>query len=153
MKREQLLTRLDERWNEFKDSYAGLNEAQMSKPGVIEGWSVKDVLAHVNTWEEEALKYLPVVLQGKKPPLYAVKYGGLDAFNAKMTAEKRDLSLPEVLKRLEVTHQRLVEYIQTVPEDQFVTETKFRRRLRLDTYSHYPAHNRMIREWRETGNF
>lgn len=149
MKREQLLTRLDERWNELKEAYAGLTEAQMSKPGVVEGWSVKDVLAHVNTWEEEALKYLPVVLQGKKPPLYAIQYGGLDAFNAKMTEEKRDLSLAEVLKRFDATHQTLVEYIQSVPEEQFTTETKFRHRLRLDTYSHYPEHTRMIREWRE----
>ena len=28
-------------------------------------------------------------------------------------------------------------------------ETRFRRRLRLDTYSHYPKHARAIREWRE----
>lgn len=149
MKREQLLARLDERWTALKETFAGLTENQMSKPGVNEGWSVKDVLAHVNTWEEEALKYLPIVLEGKRPPLYAVQYGGLDAFNAKMTAGKRELSLAEVLKRLDTTHQKLVEYVQTVPEKQFTIETKFRRRLRLDTYSHYPEHTKMIREWRE----
>ena len=149
MKRDQLLGRLEARWNELKESYAGLTGDQMDRPGVVEGWSVKDVLAHVNTWEEEALKYLPIVLQGKKPPLYATQYGGLDAFNAKMTAEKRGLSLAEVLKRLDVTHEKLVGYIQTVPEEQFTTETKFRRRLRLDTYSHYPEHTSMIREWRK----
>jgi len=149
LKREQLLTRLDERWNEFKESFAGLTQEQMLRPGVTELWSVKDVVAHVSTWEEEALKYLPIVLAGKKPPLYAVQYGGLDAFNAKMTVEKRDLTLTEVLERCETTHQKLVEYIETVPEEEFTTETKFRHRLRLDTYSHYPLHTKMVREWRE----
>lgn len=149
MKREQLLARLDERFKEFMEAYAGLTEEQMNRPGVVESWSVKDIVAHVNTWEEEALKYLPLILTGKKPPLYAVQYGGLDAFNAKMTAEKRNLSLAEVLQRLETTHQKLVEYIRTVPEEEFTTEKKFRRRLRLDTYSHYPEHARMIRQWRE----
>lgn len=149
MKREQLLARLDERWQEFKAAYSGLSENQLDVPGVVENWSVKDVLAHVNTWEEEALKYLPIVLRGKKPPLYAHLYGGLDAFNAKMSAEKRELSPAQVLERLDATHQKLVKYIQSVPESEFTTETKFRRRLRLDTYSHYPEHTKMIRVWRE----
>jgi hypothetical protein len=38
--------------------------------------------------------------------------------------------------------------LQDAPEALFVTETPFRRRLRLDTYSHYPIHARAIREWR-----
>ena len=66
-----------------------------------------------------------------------------------MTVEKRDLTLTEVLERCETTHQKLVEYIETVPEEEFTTETKFRHRLRLDTYSHYPLHTIMVREWLE----
>lgn len=149
MKREQLLSRLDSRWNEFKTTYTGLTEEQMLEPGVTELWSVKDVVAHVSTWEEEALKYLPLILKGKRPPLYAVQYGGLDAFNAIKTVEKRDLTLTEVYQQFETIHQKLVEYIETVPEEEFTTETKFRHRLRLDTYSHYPLHTKMVREWRE----
>jgi hypothetical protein len=66
-----------------------------------------------------------------------------------MTEAKRGLSLADVLAHLEKTHRQLVAYLQTVPEEQFTTETRFRHRLRLDTYSHYPLHARMIREWRE----
>ena len=66
-----------------------------------------------------------------------------------MTAEKRDLTLTEVCQQFETIHQKLVEYIETVPEEEFATETKFRHRLRLDTYSHYPLHTKMVREWRE----
>jgi hypothetical protein len=35
-----------------------------------------------------------------------------------------------------------------VPEEQFARETRFRRRLRLDTYRHNLEHARAIREWR-----
>jgi hypothetical protein len=35
-----------------------------------------------------------------------------------------------------------------VPEDQFIRETRFRRRLRLDTYSHYLMHAEAICSWR-----
>jgi hypothetical protein len=108
---------------------------------------VKDILAHVTTWEEEALKYLPLIIEGGTPPRY-VSYGGIDAFNASTAARKRALSLSEVLQQLHQTHRRLIEYIQGVPEAQFRHETRFRRRLRLDTYRHYAEHARAIGEWR-----
>jgi hypothetical protein len=112
-------------------------------------WSVKDVLAHVTTWEEEALKYLPLISARVTPPRYSTNYGGIDAFNAQMAEQKRSLSLSDVLRQLDETHARLVDYVQGVPEEQFARETRFRRRLRLDTYSHYREHTRAIREWRE----
>jgi hypothetical protein len=151
MNREQLLTRLDNAWAALGESYAGLTEAEMLAPGVAGDWSVKDMLAHVATWEEEALKYLPLIINGGRPPRYA-SYGGIDAFNARMTEAKRQLSLAEVERLLEETHRQLIAYLRRVPEEQFTTETRFRHRLRLDTYSHYPLHATMIRTWREQSN-
>ncbi|MBA2519903.1 MAG: hypothetical protein H0V24_09575, partial [Chloroflexia bacterium] len=43
---------------------------------------------------------------------------------------------------------RLVAYLQGVPPEQLAGDTRFRRRLRLDTYGHYPIHTREIRDWR-----
>ena len=102
----------------------------------------------VTTWEEEALKYLPLILNGGRPPRY-IQFGGIDAFNAQMAEQKRDIALSDILRQLDETHRRLLDYLQSVPEEQFARETSFRRRLRLDTYSHYPLHARAIREWRE----
>jgi hypothetical protein len=149
MDRQQLLSKLDKAWTELKASYAGLTEAQLEQPGVVEEWSVRDVLAHVTTWEEEALKSLPVILEGRKPPKYSVQYGGIDAFNAMTSERKRGLSTSDVLSQMDATHEDLVEYLGRVPEEQFFRDSPFRHRLRLDTYSHYPLHARMIREWRE----
>jgi hypothetical protein len=147
--RRQLLQRLDKAWLEFKESYAGLSEAQLTEPGVTGAWSIQDIIAHVTTWEEEALKYLPSILQGHRPPRYSVTYGGIDAFNARMTKVKQGLSLSEVLRQFDDVHRRVIDVIQRVPEDQLIGETRFRRRLRLDTYSHYPKHAEAIRRWRE----
>jgi hypothetical protein len=149
MTKQQLLDRLENAWADLQASFAGLSEAQMTQPGVTGDWSVKDILAHVTTWEEEALRMLPLILDGQTPPRYADLYGGLNAFNAQMSAQKRDLPLAEVLAQLDATHHRLIEVVQRAPDDQITRETRFRRRLRLDTYSHYPEHARAIRAWRE----
>ena len=147
MNRQQLLHKLDKAWTEFTESYVGMSHAQLAAPGVTGDWSVKDILAHVTTWEEEALQYLPLIIEGGTPPRY-VTYGGLDAFNAQKMEQKRSLSPSEVLQQLQAIHVRLHDYVQSVPEEQFMRETRFRHRLRLDTYSHYPLHARMIRDWR-----
>lgn len=149
MTKQQLLDKLERAWADLQASFAGMSEAQMTTPGVTGDWSVKDILAHVTTWEEEALRMMPVILENKTPPRYVDQYGGLNAFNAQMSAQKRDLPLAEVLAQLDATHRRLIEYVQRAPDDQITRETRFRRRLRLDTYSHYPEHARAIRAWRE----
>jgi hypothetical protein len=149
MHRQQLLKRLDKAWGAFKASYAGLSDAQLTAPGVTGQWSVKDMIAHVTWWEEEALKHLPLILTGGRPPRYSTQYGGIDAFNAQMTERTRGLSLSDVLRQLEDTHRRLIDYVHSAPEEQFTRETRFRRRLRLDTYGHYPKHAEAIRAWRE----
>jgi len=149
MERSQLVKRLDQAWEALRASYAGLSDSELMEPGVTGPWSVRDTIAHVTWWEEEALTQLPLILAGGKPPRYSVTDGGIDAFNARMTEQKRNLSLSEVLRQRDDTHRRLLEFIHRVPEEQFVTETRFRRRLRLDTYSHYLEHAEPIRKWRE----
>jgi hypothetical protein len=149
MDKQQLLTQLDKAWAALGESYAGLSESQLLEPGVTGSWSVRDILAHITTWEEEALKHLPSILRGSRPRRYSVVYGGIDAFNARMTEQKKDLTLQQVLHQLDETHRRLIGFIENSPDELFRSETRFRRRLRLDTFSHYPKHTRAIRRWRE----
>lgn len=149
MDKHQLINKIDTAWSRLEESFAGLADAQMTQPGVTGDWSVKDILGHVTAWEEEALHHLPRIREGKRPPKYADLYGGIDAFNALKTEENRHRSLDEVMARFEEVHAQLVAYIEAAPEELIATETRFRRRIRLDTYSHYPTHTQAIREWRE----
>jgi hypothetical protein len=144
----QLLRRLDRAWVAFEDSYAGLSESDVLEPGVTNTWSVRDIIVHVTTWEEEALKHLPAILEGRRPPLYSVTYGGIDAFNALMTAKKAGLSLAEVYRQREEIHRQVIDAVVRTPDAQLACETRYRRRLRLDTYGHYPKHTEAIRRWR-----
>jgi len=149
MNKLQFLKKLDQAWAAFEASSDGLSDSQLAEPGVTGDWSVKDLLAHVTTWEGEALKYLPLILAGGKPPRYSRQYGGIDAFNAQITAQKRGLSVAEVRAQFTVTHRQLRDYIQSVPDEPFTHDNPFRHRLRLETYSHYSLHAGMIRDWRQ----
>jgi len=149
LRKQSLLDTLEKAWQEFNESYHGLSVSQISQPGVIGEWSVKDIVGHITTWEEEALKALALILKGQRLPRYKDLYGGLNAFNALMTEKKRFLSLSEILEQSDLIHQKLVAYIKSSPQEMFTTETRFRRRIRLDTYGHYPEHSRAILAWRK----
>jgi hypothetical protein len=140
--------RVEAAWARFRNSYAGLAEPELLTPGVTRKWSVRDIIAHVTWWEEEALKHLPLILAGGRPPRYSVTYGGIDAFNALMTERKQGLSLATVFRQQRDTHRRLLELIERAPETAIRTETRWRRRLKLDAYGHYPIHTEAILRWR-----
>jgi hypothetical protein len=145
----QILEKLDKAWRDFEESYAGLSNEELMIPNVTGKWSVRDIIAHVTWWEEEALKHMPVVLEGGQPERYSDKYGGIDDFNAIMTVKRSGLSLEEVLKQHDDVHAKLIEYVRAAPESEFARETRFRRRLRLDTFGHYPVHTAAIKAWRQ----
>jgi hypothetical protein len=67
-----------------------------------------------------------------------------------MTQRNRGLAVAEVLRRRDDTHRRLIAFIERVPESECGGDTRFRRRLRLDTYGHYAVHANAIRRWRES---
>jgi hypothetical protein len=149
MKRQQLFDRLELAWKDFEESYAGLSDSQLLTPRVTGEWSVRDIIAHVTWWEQEALKSLPIIQGGGAWPRYSVTYGGIDAFNTMMTDQRRHLTLADVMRQHDDVHAQLIAYLTTAPEELFTRETRFRRRLRYDTYAHYPVHTKAIRAWRE----
>jgi hypothetical protein len=149
MKKEKILIKLDDRWQEFLRSFEGLPESQMIQDAQEGGWSIKDILVHVRTWEAEALKYLPIILENQRLPRYKDLYGGINAFNAMTYETNKDLPLKTVQANLWDTHQRLLTYLQSIPEEHFASGTRFLRRLSADTYNHYPEHSETIKQRRD----
>ena len=115
--------------------------------GVVGYWSIRDVLTHIATWEGEAQKMLPLILDGRPTPRYT-RYGGIDAFNTQEQERKRHFTLELIKDELFVTHQRLLEFLTEVPDSMFSSKSRFSKRLRLDTYNHYREHTSQINKWR-----
>jgi len=143
VKKAQTLDRLKREWQALLQTWEGLPENILLKPGAVGHWSTRDVMAHITTWNEEARKALPLILEGKPLPHYM----GIDAFNAREQEHKRHLSLEQVKKELVATHEKLISFLETVPESAFGMP-RFGKRLRLDTIGHYREHAEQIAAWR-----
>jgi hypothetical protein len=87
-------------------------------------WSVKDLVGHIASWEEVALKALrewrerkPLTAQG----IVGVQ-GGVDSFNATEVETYRKSSAEEVLGRASKIHQDLLSEISAVDLDLWAEE-------------------------------
>ncbi len=149
MHKEALFRRLNAGWQELQDAISGLPDEAVVEPGAVGVWSVRDIIAHITTWEEEALKALPVIVEGGRLPRYASQ-GGIDAFNARQQAAKSQFSLERLRLEMEATHQRLLALLDRVPESAYASEGRFLKRLRLDAYGHWRLHAEDVRRWRES---
>ena len=147
MKKERLLTKIESNWITLMESFAGLTDNMLLESGAVGQWSVRDVLAHISTWEEEAIKVFPLILEGMPIPLYR-QYGGIVAFNAREQKRKQHLSLEQVKDELAVTHQRLLRILTETPESVLSSNKRLAKRLRYDTYGHYREHTGQIIIWR-----
>jgi hypothetical protein len=143
MDRASFLARFDQEWNAFEESYAGLPEAEMARPGVAGEWSVRDLIGHVATWDAEGAKAAALMVKGRRQPKYS------DSYNDEQVVAKRSLSLRALKKDAKDSHQTVASLIQTIPARYFARETAVRRLLRGETYKHYTEHAASIQAWRQ----
>ena len=126
--RERLMRRIDQRWDALVQALDGLPAESLLRPEVVGHWSIKDLLGHISVWEEECITLLPIIMEGKRPPLYS-RYGGIDAFNETKWRQFRDTPLAEAQRRSSETHQRFLRFLDGVDEQFFGAENRFRKRL------------------------
>ncbi len=148
--RQQLVSHMEKARRGLLAAIQELSEEQMTRSGVVEEWSVKDVLAHITSWEELALPDLARMARGDKAvlgsvDLYAANY---DPMNAIIMSMRRDLPLDQVLRELDIFHADFVAGVTRLP-DPVLAEGQFGRIFVQITAEHDEEHAGQIREWRE----
>jgi len=119
-------------------------------------WSVKDIVAHVNSYDRWL--GLGLALRAQKPPDLWIEDIPLDDFNHRLFQENRDLPLDEVLREsrelwediLEESQARPEEYLFSVQSVPGVPYTfKPCEMLKSESYGHYLDHVPALKSWLE----
>ena len=85
-------------------------------------WSVKDLLAHLVGWDFANLEATKAILAGELPDFYAHYDRDWQAFNARLVAEYKRDDFADLLSSMEDSHQELVNFLKTVPADEFAKD-------------------------------
>jgi uncharacterized damage-inducible protein DinB len=156
-----LFDRIGRARSALKQTYAHLNDAQMIEPGADGGWSVKDHLAHLMTWEAGIAALL------RHEPRWAAM--GLDdetvrqndeaGVNAIIDRHNKDRALPDVLADFEQTHRDLLAVLEQLTFDDLLKTYSYYQPneprvdsgrpilawIAGDTYEHYEEHEDWVR--------
>jgi hypothetical protein len=100
---------------DLNEAISGLSEEQMSQDIVAGEWSVKDILAHLASWQNEALLSVERAERGEVPgPLISES---VDEWNGRRVAEWRRLPLVDVMQEFNATYDQLMKALDRWPED------------------------------------
>ena len=145
--REELLARSEEARRALLGAVDGLTGEQMTKP-VVGDWSVKDLLAHVASWDEMLLPDMHRVARGDAPALATFDLNRVDEYNAMIMSLRRHFSVEQARRELDISHASLLEAISQLP-DSALAEGQFARGMLQICAYHDGEHTEDIQSWRK----
>ena len=128
--REAVLARIDSANAAIDEALAGLSDDQLLAPAPDDGWSVRDILAHISADQRWLTAQLEAYQRGQ-PPTPEECYGDVtppgpgydmstqDGRNAWQYAQHRDVPLAEVWERFARYRAAVEDAIRRVPAEAF----------------------------------
>jgi hypothetical protein len=159
MDKVTLLEKMRSRQAGFEELLGALSTEQLTTPGVNGTWSIKDILAHLSSWQQHAQDRLQAAANGvgpSTPPVTSV--AEIDDLNARFYAENKARTLPEVMADFKNTYRQVFEGVQAVSEEDLSEPNRFAwlkgtalwEVVADNTYGHIEEHLGAIEAWLET---
>jgi hypothetical protein len=137
---------------------------QLTLPGVLGKWSVKDVLAHLLAYEQYIADRMEEILHGERY-IPCKTQNALDAFleefgypdfgsslldddgpNAWIVERYRNVALEDLVTQENNVFTSIVTFLETMSEE-MIEQHNIYERVANNTYKHYREHIRDIRKW------
>ena len=134
----------------------GLSEKEMASSGAVGRWSVRDVLAHLLAWEEEAVTRLELLAAERPQDIAWIDDQDeqkLEAWNASAQQRYAGLALAEVMRRLEEVQGRILVGLDSLSTERLGTDAgpvPVHNWLPDCTYTHEQEHCADIVAWRRS---
>lgn len=121
--KKQLLEDIETEGKALEQLLASLSAAQMTQPGIVGEWSVKDVLAHLLEWQCMVLKWHAAGVQGKVIPIPAegLNWAQIPQLNQRIYETYRDTSLADIQKQFKASHKKTLSTIQSLSDEELFT--------------------------------
>jgi hypothetical protein len=137
---QQLLAAEDAGWDELHTLLGELRPEELQRPGYyVEGWSGKDLLAHVGSWLAEAAKVLERIRAGT----YRPEEIDVDAINALSLEAMKDAPIDVVRAQAAAARTRMLQAWEELPET--TPEAAFW--IHKAGAEHYGEHLTRLRDW------
>lgn len=160
--KQEMLELISKEWDALYSVIQDVDPKKMDEPSVVGNWSVKDIQAHITTWERLMTQWLDESLRGETPnrPGPGSTWDDLDEFNELLYQENTTKSLDQVQQEFDGIHQQAVNTIESMEENDLFDPDRFAWRegdpiwhmVAGNTWWHYKEHRQSITEWVEASS-
>jgi len=130
--KQHILDELEEVFKRWQSLLAGLSEQQVHTPQAPSNWTVKDIVAHLWSWQQASLARAEAALQNKQPnyPRWWTILGpdpeeDVDRTNAWLYEASRDKPWSTVYADWKTQFTHYLELVQQVPETDFLQAGRY----------------------------
>lgn len=140
--KEEFLVEVETEWDALYQLLRKFEPDVLSVPKAVGDWSIKDVIGHITSWEEECIERIEQMRQ--KEPVRSVPDEDVPLWNREHVVAKRTRSLEQVAKEFEDVHIRLLKELESVPEGELVFKDGVVDWLLASTSVHYAEHRKSL---------
>ena len=121
--KNQIIEAAQKERNALEELLATLIPEQITEPGTIGEWAIKDVLSHLFEWEGMVIKWYEAGAKGKTPVVPSEEYnwGQLPQLNHAIFLKHRDKSLTDIQKSFKASYKKIMKTLQAIPEKELFT--------------------------------
>lgn len=147
---DSLVAALDAARTEFIDALGEVDAALVTAPGVVDAWSVRDLVVHVAFWSEHGADALALATAGRGAE-FAYDSAETDAMNARLSVESAAVAPSAALEREAAAYARFREAIAAL--DPALMSLRLgngdtvEQVIRYDGPDHYAEHAAHVRAW------
>lgn len=159
LSKADLLDKMREGRTQFAALIGQLSDEQMLTPSLDNGWTVKDVLAHVAWWANYAAGVIDALMDGRTPDVEKPETDeAVDALNAAAFARYQDMPVNDVLVMEQESYTRLLAAANRTTDDDLNNRQRFDwtkgRQLFVwiggNSFWHYDEHVPALRQYIES---
>ncbi len=133
----------------------GLSADELTRPGVVGDWSVKDLMSHVTAWDVDLLTNLGKFKRGQKVGRTDWDSAAIEAQNLAWHAEFKDRPLERVLTDYDGVHEQLLRQVDRLTDAELEAPAAWLQGRPLFQYfvghvvNHEAEHAAELEEWRK----
>lgn len=161
--KELMLAQLSQVFSAWEALLGNLTPEQITDPALADNWSIKDVVAHLWSWQQASVARMQAALEDKEPmyPAWWVKFGpdpeeNLDRVNAWLYDACHNKAWPEVYASWKTQFQHYMELIRQVAEEDLLELGRYAwmgkyalAASTMGSLEHHEEHLENLRRWLE----
>ena len=139
-------------WEALGSAVDSFSDMELEQPGVVESWSIKDLLGHIAFWAQEAAENLQLIAAGRADEVQRPSDEKvMDEWNEREWRRRRERSVSDVREEWLESFQGAMQALAACPSEKLEEEVAGNTALKLfaeDTYEHYKEHLAHLTAWR-----